>query len=80
MLIAQSRIPHVSKFDVTLRAAVHKQVAVYGVEFGSGDDLGQLLHVHGLDVHDVFPSDEHSGANDLMQMRRLLTEATVTDV
>ena len=63
MLIAQSRVPHVRKLDVALRAAVHEQIAVYWVELGSGDDLGQLLHVDGLDVHDVFPRDKHLDEN-----------------
>ena len=64
MLIAQRRIPHVSKLDVAFRAAVHEQVAMYGVELGSSDDFGELLHVHGLDVHDVFARDKHSGEDE----------------
>ena len=53
MLIAKSVFSHVRQFDSTLRACVHEPVAALGVKLCSGDDLGQLLHVCGLDVHDV---------------------------
>lgn len=80
MLIAQSRVTHVRKFDVALRAAVHEQIAVYGVKLSGGDDLGQLLHVHWLDIHDVFPTDKHPDEDMRMSKRGLLTEATVADI
>ena len=36
-----------------LAGRVDKEIALLGMELGSGDHLGQLLHVGGLDVHDV---------------------------
>ena len=53
MLVAQGGVSHVSKLDVTLRAAVHEQVALCGVELGRGDDLRELLHIRGLDIDNV---------------------------
>lgn len=53
MLIAQRRVPHVSKLDVAFRTAVHEEVAMYWVELRRGDDFRQLFHVCGLDVDDV---------------------------
>ena len=52
--VAQCRVTHVRELDVAFRAAVHEEVAVYRVELGSSDDLGQLLHIRRLDVDDVF--------------------------
>ena len=54
MPVAKRRVSHVSKLDVALRAAVHEQVALCGVELGRGDDLRELLHIRGLDIDDVF--------------------------
>ena len=54
MSITQRRVPHVGKFDIALRARVHEKVAMDGVELGGSDDFGQLLHVHGFDVDDVW--------------------------
>lgn len=53
MLVAEGRLSHVAELDGAFAAAVHEEVAVDGMEFGSGNDLGQLLHVHWLDIHDV---------------------------
>jgi hypothetical protein len=53
MLVAEGRLSHVAEFDGAFAAAVHEEVAVDGVEFGCGNDLGQLLHVHWLDIHNV---------------------------
>ena len=54
MSITKRRITHVGELDVALRARVHEKVAVDGVELRRGDDLSQLLHVHGFDVDDVY--------------------------
>lgn len=51
--ITERRVTHVAQLDVTLRARVHEKVAMNGVELGRGDDFGQFLHIHGLDVDDV---------------------------
>lgn len=53
MLVTQRSSPHICELDGTLRTGVHEVVAVYWVELGSRDDLGQLLHVDRLDVDDV---------------------------
>jgi hypothetical protein len=53
VLVAQGALAHVGELDGALGAGVHEPVAADGVELGGGDDLGQLLHVGGLDVDDV---------------------------
>lgn len=53
MLITQSRFSHVAQLDGSFAAAVHKQVAVNRVEFGSSNNFGQLLHIDWLDVDNV---------------------------
>lgn len=54
MSVAQGRGAHVTQPDGPLAAAVHKHVALVGVELRRGDHLRQLLHVGGLNVHDVW--------------------------
>lgn len=53
MRVTQRAFTHVSKLDGALAAGIHEPVATLRVEFGSGDDLGQLLHVGRLDVDDI---------------------------
>lgn len=53
MLIAKRTLTHIGELDSAFGASVHEPVAALGVKLGSGDDFGQLLHVRGLDVHDV---------------------------
>eukprot|EP01085_Mycamoeba_gemmipara_P000144 Mycagemm_TRINITY_DN9885_c0_g2::TRINITY_DN9885_c0_g2_i1::g.144::m.144 type:complete len:232 gc:universal TRINITY_DN9885_c0_g2_i1:1157-462(-) len=53
VLVAESRVAHVAELDGALGAAVHEYVTLARVEVGAGDDLGELLHVGRLDVHDV---------------------------
>lgn len=53
MLVAQRTLTHISELDCSLGARIHKPVATCRMEFGSRNDLGQLLHVSGLDVNDV---------------------------
>lgn len=53
MRIAQCALPHVCKFNGSLRACVHKPVTALRVEFSSRDDLSQLLHVCWLDIHNI---------------------------
>ena len=53
MLVAQCRVPHVSKLDVALGAGVHEEVAMHWVEFGGGNDFGQFFHIYWLDVHNI---------------------------
>lgn len=77
MPITKCCITHVGQFDVTLRARVHEQVTVDGMELGRSDDFSQLLHVHRFDVDDIcvrhkWQSRGYKGA--------LLTEALVTNI
>jgi len=53
MLVAEGRLSHVAELDGAFATAVHEQVAVDRVEFSCSNDLCQLLHVHGLDIHNV---------------------------
>ena len=53
MPVAERRVAHVRELDVALRARVHEDIALRGVELGRGDDLRKLFHVRGFDVHDV---------------------------
>lgn len=52
--VAQGRGAHVAQPDGPLAAAVHKHVALVRVELSRSDHLCQLLHIRGLDVHDVW--------------------------
>lgn len=53
VLIAKGTLAHVCQLDRALGTSVHEPVAAHGVEFGGCDDLGELLHVRGLDIHNV---------------------------
>ena len=53
MPITQRCVTHISELDVTLRARVHEEITMDGVELGGSDNFGQFLHVHGFDVDDV---------------------------
>ncbi len=53
MSVAESAFSHVGKLDGPFGARIHEPVAAEGVEFGRRDDLGQLLHIRGLDVDDI---------------------------
>lgn len=53
MLVAESSLTHIGQLDGALGARVHEPVAAHRVELGGGDDLGELLHVRRLDIHDV---------------------------
>lgn len=53
MFIAQGPLAHVGQLDGALRAGVHKPVAAGGVEFGSGDDFGEFLHISGFNIDNV---------------------------
>jgi hypothetical protein len=53
VLIAQRPLSHIGKLNSPFRAGVHKPVAAGRVEFGGGDDLGELLHVGRLYINDV---------------------------
>ena len=75
--ITERCVTHVGQFNVTLRARVHEQVAMGGMELGRSDDFSQLLHVYRFDVHDIcthhkWRSRGHKGTS--------LTEALVTNV
>ena len=49
----RSDLSHVTQSDGSLAGAVHEQIAFLRVELRGCDDLGELLHVSWLDVHDV---------------------------
>jgi hypothetical protein len=53
MLIAQGAFSHISKFDSSLGTRIHKPVTTEGMELGSSDNFGELLHIYWLDVHNV---------------------------
>ena len=53
MLVTQRILTHVGQLYCPFRACIHKPVTTLGMEFGGGDDFGQLLHVGWLDVNDV---------------------------
>mmetsp|Transcript_844 Transcript_844/g.3850 ORF Transcript_844/g.3850 Transcript_844/m.3850 type:complete len:248 (-) Transcript_844:901-1644(-) len=53
VVVAQSAGSHIRKANGTLRARVREQVALVRVELRGRDDLGEVLHVVRLDVHDV---------------------------
>lgn len=53
MAITECTFSHICELDGPFRAGVHKPVAALWVEFGSCDDLGQLLHIGGLYVDDI---------------------------
>jgi len=54
MPITQRCVTHICKLDVALRARVHEEITMDGVELGGSDDFGQLLHVHRFDVDDIW--------------------------
>ena len=47
------------------------------MEFGRSDDLGQLLHIDRLDIHNVYPKVSTSM---ITNRSYLLTETLVTDI
>ena len=51
--LPQGHLSHVTESDGPLAGAVHKEIALLRMELGGGDNLGELLHVGRLDVHDV---------------------------
>lgn len=53
MLVAQSTLAHVCELDRALGTGIHEPVAADRVKLSRRDDLGQFLHVGGLDVDDV---------------------------
>lgn len=53
MTIAQRGITHVRELDVAFRARIHEDVALCWVELCGCDDFCELLHVGGLDVHNI---------------------------
>ena len=46
-------LSHVTESYCPFAGTVDEEIALLGVELGGGDDLRELLHVGGLDVHDV---------------------------
>jgi hypothetical protein len=54
VLIAKSRVPHIAKFDGTLRAAVHEYITMAWMKLRRSDHFCQFLHVRRLDVNDVW--------------------------
>ena len=53
MLITERSLPHICQLDGSFAGGVHEPITAYRMELGSCDHLGKLLHVGGLDVHDV---------------------------
>ena len=53
MLVAEGTLTHVCQLDRALGTSVHEPVAAHRVEFGGCDNLGELFHIRGLDIHDV---------------------------
>lgn len=53
MSITEGLLSHVTQSDRPFTAAVHKLIAVDGVEDGGSDHLCQLLHVGWLNVYNV---------------------------
>lgn len=53
MAITKCAFSHVCELDGALGAGVHEPVATLWVELGGRDDLGQLLHIGGLDINDI---------------------------
>ena len=51
--LPQGHLSHVAESDGPLAGAVHKEIALLRVELRGSDDLGELLHVGRLNVHDV---------------------------
>lgn len=62
MPIAQRRVAHVCELDIALRARVHEHVALRRVELGCRDDLCELLHIHRLDVNDIYFTQSQSAS------------------
>ena len=59
MLVAECPLPHVTQPHHPLACAVQEITAVSGVELSGSDDLGEVLHVGGLDVNDVCRQSRH---------------------
>lgn len=53
VLVAEGTLSHICQLDGALRARIHEPIAANGVKFGGGNDLGQLFHISGFDVHDI---------------------------
>jgi hypothetical protein len=53
VLIAQRSLTHIGQLNGAFAGSVHEPIAADRVEFGGCDDLGELLHIGRLDVHDV---------------------------
>lgn len=51
--VTESRVSHISKLDHTFTTAVHKHVALNGVELGRGDDFRKFFHICWLDINNV---------------------------
>ena len=62
MHVTQCFLPHVAHPDGAFAAAVHKLVAVDGMEDGGCDHLSQLLHVGGLNIHHIFKRGQGSNS------------------
>lgn len=52
--VAECRVTHVRKLDVAFRTGIHEHVALCWMKLGGSDDLRQLLHIDGFDVHDIW--------------------------
>ena len=53
VLVTEGILSHISKLNGALRARVHKPIAALWMKFRGGNDLSQLLHVCGFDVHNI---------------------------
>jgi hypothetical protein len=53
MLVAECALSHVGQLNCSLRAGIHEPITAERVEFSGCYDLGQLLHVGGLDVDNI---------------------------
>lgn len=51
--VAEGGISHVAQLHCSFRGGVAEEVALGGVELGSGDDFCELFHVGWLDVQNV---------------------------
>lgn len=53
MLITKGTLTHVGELDSAFGACIHEPITARGVKFGGCDDLGELLHISGLDINNV---------------------------
>ena len=74
MCITQSLFPHVAQPDGALAAAVDKLVTANGMEDGGSDDLCQLLHVSGLDVHNILERGGRVKEKAMQSWNRIVCE------